>query len=717
MMRKLVNKAICAAFVILGAMSACAAGVREDLKDDNGNVVGYKVTGLGDDQNETAVVFTKITETGVMIPWTVPTNLENVQFLVVGGGGGGGGGSGDAAGAGGGGGAVITGVVTFKENDKLHVKIGKGGTGGTKLSETPYNDGTAAAVADSEETYFKVNGVDCVRALCGGRDMGRNMMGGEGGSNAGNRGKVTDAQTFTLADRDGDINTSLVKSYTSYAHQGGIGHSGSYRPAAGGGGAMEDGGAVNKTKIDSITEYTAGNGGDGFTSSITGEEKVYGSGGGGGITVYENKAYSYVAGKGGVGAGDGARATEKGAAYGNGGDGLANQGGGGGGGAYGNGGNGGSGIVVFRYVEPPPAVAKIGDTEYASLGAAIEAAGTQDEVVVVADVATDAAFEIIKKVVIDLNGKTIKTTEADTEGCGVFWVKNGGELTLNGEGTINGVGGNIYNIAIWADGGKVTINGGNYTNEGAQDDGPDGAHFDLIYVKNGGAVEINGGTFKCETPKWTLNSHDTKKGTIVVKGGTFYQFNPSDCTTEGAGTNFCADGYAAELNNEGYYVVAKLAIEPNGTIEVIASSPDDAASKVTILVPDAMKDVVTADRYVEYFVKSAEYNASTGKYTVTAALNPDVVKPIIAETTADDTTKEAFVIDADGNVTLNINNKMPGLYYGVQVLAELGADPVAVVPETNGSLFVPAENLPDGNAAFFKVIVDFNEINEFPEAE
>ena len=66
---------------------------------------------------------------------------------------------------------------------------------------------------------------------------------------------------------------------------------------------------------------------------------------------------------------------------------------------------------------------------------------------------------------------------------------------------------------------------------------------------------------------------------------------------------------------------------------------------------------------------------------------------------------------------LNINNKKPGLYYGVQVLKELGADPVAVVPETNGSLLVPAEKLPDGNAAFFKVIVDFNEIKESPKAE
>ena len=188
---------------------------------------------------------------------------------------------------------------------------------------------------------------------------------------------------------------------------------------------------------------------------------------------------------------------------------------------------------------------------------AIDWATDADTIKILKDIATDVAFTVAKKVTIDLNGKTIATTQADTEGNGVFWVKAGGELTLNGEGTVNGVGGNAYNIAIWADGGKVIINGGTYTNEGAQDDGPDGAHFDLIYVKNGGAVEINGGTFRCQTPEWTLNSHDTKKGTIVVNGGLFYQFNPSDCATEGAGTNWCAEGLkgAESAENAGYYEI------------------------------------------------------------------------------------------------------------------------------------------------------------------
>ena len=214
-------------------------------------------------------------------------------------------------------------------------------------------------------------------------------------------------------------------------------------------------------------------------------------------------------------------------------------------------------------------VATIGEAKFASLDAAIAAAGAEDEVVVVADIATDAAFEITKKVTINLNGKTIATTQADTEGNGVFWVNAGGELTLNGEGTVNGVGGNAYNIAIWADGGKVIINGGTYTNEGAQDDGPDGAHFDLIYVKNSGAVEINGGTFKCQTPEWTLNSHDTKKGTIVVNGGLFYQFNPSDCATEGAGTNWCAEGLkgAESVENAGYYEIVDAWTAPMPDLE------------------------------------------------------------------------------------------------------------------------------------------------------
>ena len=49
---------------------------------------------------------------------------------------------------------------------------------------------------------------------------------------------------------------------------------------------------------------------------------------------------------------------------------------------------------------------------------------------------------------------------------------------------------------------------------------------------------------------------------IVVKGGTFVNFDPSNCTAEGEGTNFVAPGYkvVSETQSNGdiwYTVVAK----------------------------------------------------------------------------------------------------------------------------------------------------------------
>lgn len=69
---------------------------------------------------------------------------------------------------------------------------------------------------------------------------------------------------------------------------------------------------------------------------------------------------------------------------------------------------------------------------------------------------------------------------------------------------------------------KVTINGGNFTNSVTTESD----HYDLIYVDEG-TVEINGGTFKCVTPKWTLNCKDGSASVITVYGGRFYQFNPA----------------------------------------------------------------------------------------------------------------------------------------------------------------------------------------------
>ena len=77
------------------------------------------------------------------------------------------------------------------------------------------------------------------------------------------------------------------------------------------------------------------------------------------------------------------------------------------------------------------------------------------------------------KSVINLNGHYIAADlflypgNTKKEDSYAFWVKNGGELTINGEGTIT-TADCKYSIAVWAQGGKVTINGGKFTNAGVK---------------------------------------------------------------------------------------------------------------------------------------------------------------------------------------------------------------------------------------------------------
>ena len=173
--------------------------------------------------------------------------------------------------------------------------------------------------------------------------------------------------------------------------------------------------------------------------------------------------------------------------------------------------------------------------------------------------------EVIKeKIVLDLNGKTVKTT--DDAGDGVFRVQSGGLLIIDGKGTVDGVGTNPegYHMAIWADGGKVIIKDGIFTNKGAKG-GATADQYDLMYVKGEGVLEIDGGFFDCETPRWTLNINNASKGSIIVRGGTFVNYNPAKSCTDEKGknipSNFVAEGYTVvsekKSNGDVWYTVVK----------------------------------------------------------------------------------------------------------------------------------------------------------------
>ena len=192
-----------------------------------------------------------------------------------------------------------------------------------------------------------------------------------------------------------------------------------------------------------------------------------------------------------------------------------------------------------------------------------------DYIVLSNDIVGEESIVIENDVIVELeNGAEIKL-ENDQVGDGVFNVIDGAELTLNGFGVVNGVCGNDYNMAVWANGGKVVINGGTYTNVGATDaDGTVDDQYDLIYCKDGEII-INGGYFHSETPKWTINCNDKLPGTVTIYGGSFVNFDPSNLECEPQSWN---DAHPNGFVAEGYTVVTSLDGEGNTVYTVVKDS-------------------------------------------------------------------------------------------------------------------------------------------------
>lgn len=145
---------------------------------------------------------------------------------------------------------------------------------------------------------------------------------------------------------------------------------------------------------------------------------------------------------------------------------------------------------------------------------------------------------------IDLNGFNVTANN-----CDAFEVQQGGQLTINdctGKSVVT-AGGSPSVCAVWANGGNVNINGGNF--KVSPDN--DGNRNDCIYVgktdtaERGGSVVINGGTFEYTGPSsdvnakngdlFLLNCADTNDNAhITVNGGMFKNHVPS---FEPTGTN------------------------------------------------------------------------------------------------------------------------------------------------------------------------------------
>ena len=187
-------------------------------------------------------------------------------------------------------------------------------------------------------------------------------------------------------------------------------------------------------------------------------------------------------------------------------------------------------------------------------------------------------------VTLNLNGKTIKNTTniwVDTDEINDWSLISvrGGNLTINGNGTLAAKDGDCYAVDVQK--GTLTINGGTYI-----------GNISAVYVLEGLAT-INGGTYSVQQtdPKggqngygYTLNCLDAnyknKSANIKVTGGTYSNYDPSDAAEIADPKNYVVAGYKSVAEGENYKVV-------------------DAHTKLT--KTDAKAATYTANGNIEYY--------------------------------------------------------------------------------------------------------------------
>jgi len=172
-----------------------------------------------------------------------------------------------------------------------------------------------------------------------------------------------------------------------------------------------------------------------------------------------------------------------------------------------------------------------------------------NEIVLINDVVLTTNLVVNRKLTINLNGKTIKNTQdiykTSTKVWSLISVREGGDLTVTGNGTLMAKDGDCYAIDV-REGANLLVENGTYI-----------GNISAIYAYEG-TVTINDGTFDVQQlseitgdSRYTLNCYDKHAGTtatIVVNGGTFANYNPAFSNSENPATKFVVEGKTTEAS-------------------------------------------------------------------------------------------------------------------------------------------------------------------------
>ncbi len=195
-----------------------------------------------------------------------------------------------------------------------------------------------------------------------------------------------------------------------------------------------------------------------------------------------------------------------------------------------------------------------------------------DKVVLEADMELNAGVVVSHDTELNLNKHIVSNVVDIWENSNAVVNVDNCTLSISGNGSVKAKAEDCYTFNV-KNGGKLVINGGDFV-----------GNVSVIQVEEG-VAEVYGGNFSLAQTwpgagpcgcDFMINMIDANykagKAKAVVKGGTFVGFNPGDCEAEGAHTNFLADSYYTEKDENNNFIVKNLAKEfAQGGVITLAS--------------------------------------------------------------------------------------------------------------------------------------------------
>ncbi len=309
-------------------------------------------------------------------------------------------------------------------------------------------------------------------------------------------------------------------------------------------------------------------------------------------------------------------------------------------------------------VQQQTAVAKIGDTPYASLQDAIDAAGETETTITLVDDVTDiTALNIAsgKNIVLDLNGKTISTKIV-----GTHYKYDKHDYAINNSGTLK------INDSSTEGTGKISSRG----------------------LDNYGTLIINGGTYEASDSGGGACVWNEDTGTLIINGGTFKVVNGLE-----SGANSGNNDAVSIYNDSGKVTVTKGVFNSNGNVSYCIISQ---GGEFTV-TPEKNEDVIVHGTKGAFGINGGTAVINGGTYT-----EPNYYA--------------LYVSNDRGTAKVTVND---GIFYGNERSVHLGSDDGDTCDSTieiNGGTFIKpiyAEEKTIDNALVVKGGTFANNVSEY----